>query len=373
MTGLVGLTAGKTVVNVAIRWIPFFLPTLGRAFGASTAQLTSVIGIGETAGFLSAAVGKWLDRGKERLVMTAGMGLVGLSTMLAIVGSFPIFVVAQFVLMLGVSLYTVAGHAYISRHVRFEHRGRSIGIFEVSWALGLFIGAPTAAVLIDGFSWRAPFIAVGLLAFVSCAVLLVTGDPSLAPIAPSSDEPKVRLTKNAWLAVAASAGIALAGLSTIVVIGTWMEETLGISIDGIGLVAMGFGAVELLSSSSSAIFSDRLGKNRSTRAALVLLLVGLTIMWLSGATAVLAIAGVAMFFLGFEYAIVTSFSVVSEAMPSARGRVLSINMAAGTMARGVGSVASGFLFEGFGIGGTAVLAGSGALLALIALVQVEGV
>ncbi len=372
-SSLVGLTAGKTVVNVAIRWLPFFLPTLGRALGASTAQMTSVIGLGETAGFLSAAVGKWLDRGHERLVMTAGMALVGVSTLLAIVGSFALFVVAQFLLMLGVSLYTVAGHAYISRHVRFEQRGRSIGIFEVSWALGLFIGAPAAALLIDGFSWRAPFIAVGILAFFSCAALLLTGSekrPSVVPERNDAAKP-VKLNTNAWMAIAASAGIALAGLSTIVVIGTWMEETLGISIDGIGLVAMGFGAVELLSSSSSASFSDRLGKNRSTRLALLFLLLGLVVMSLSTAV-VVAVLGVVIFFLGFEYAIVTSFSVVSEAMPSARGRVLSVNMAVGTVARGVGSIASGFVFESFGITGTSVLAGAGAVLAIAALGRVEG-
>lgn len=370
-----GLTAGKTVVNVAIRWIPFFLPTLGRGLGATTAQMTSVVGIGETAGFLTAAAGRWLDRGHERVVMTIAMALVGVAAVMAMVGSFPVFVAAVFLLMLGVALYTVGGHAYISRHVRFERRGRSIGIFEVSWALGLFVGAPSAALLIDGFSWRAPFLAVAILAFGSSVVLLMTGSGGGATFQPApsfSDQARTRLNRNAWFAIAASAGIALAGLSTIVVIGTWMEETLGISVDGIGFVAMGFGAVELLSSSSSASFSDRLGKNRSTRAAVLLLLGGLAVMSVS-TTIVVAVAGVAMFFLGFEYAIVTSFSVVSEAMPSARGRVLSTNMAVGTVARGSGSIASGFLFESFGIAGSALLAGAGGVLAVVTLGRVEGV
>ena len=33
---LARLTAAKTVTNVALRWIPPFLPTLERAFGATT-------------------------------------------------------------------------------------------------------------------------------------------------------------------------------------------------------------------------------------------------------------------------------------------------------------------------------------------------
>ena len=369
--GLVGLTAGKAVTNIGLRWIPFFLPNLGRAFGASTAGLTTVLGFGEMAGLLTAVTGRQLDRGRERLVMTVGMGLVGVSTVLAIVGTFAIFAVSQFLLILGISLYTVGGHAYISRHVASVRRGRAIGIFEISWALGLLVGAPVAALLIDGISWRAPFIAVGVLSFVACVLLIRTPeDPALVQPARTSTTPAVALNTNAWYAVAASAGIALAGLTTIVIAGTWMEDRLGISTGGIGAVAMGFGVVELVSSSSSARFSDRLGKNRSTRAALLLLCGGLLLMAVAQSSLLVGATGLILFFGGFEYSIVTSFSVVSEALPEARGRVLSVNMAAGTVARGGGSVASGFLYEAFGIGGPAALSAFGALSAFVLLGRV---
>jgi predicted MFS family arabinose efflux permease len=372
VAGLVGLTAGKTVVNMGLRWIPFFLPSLGRAFGASTAGLTTVLGIGEMAGLLTAATGRQLDRGRERLIMTVGMALVGASTVLAIIGTFVVFALSQFLLILGISLYTVGGHAYISRHVAFVRRGRAIGIFEVSWALGLLVGAPTAALLIEGISWRAPFMAVGIMSFVACVLLIRSPeDPALVRPVPSTAKPTVRLDFNAWMAIGASAGIALAGLTTIVIAGTWMEDRLGISTGGIGVVAMGFGAVELLSSSGSARFSDRLGKNRSARVALLLLSGGLAVMCAAQSSSLLGGVGLVFFFSGFEYAIVTSFSVVSEAMPAARGRVLSVNMAAGTVARGVGSVSSGFLYEGFGISGPAALSAIGALSAFVLLGRVR--
>jgi predicted MFS family arabinose efflux permease len=369
--GLVGLTAGKTVVNMGIRWIPFFLPNLGRALGASTAGLTTVLGLGEMAGLLTAATGRQLDRGRERLIMTAGMGLVGLSTMLAILGTFMLFAVSQFLLILGLSLYTVGGHSYISRHVSFARRGRSIGIFEVSWALGLLVGAPLAALLIQGISWRAPFVAVGIMSFIACVFLIRTPeDPALVQPTRPTTQPTARLNANAWFAIGASAGIALAGLTTIVIAGTWMEDRLGVSTGGIGAVAMGFGAVELMSSSSSARFSDRLGKNRSTRAALLLLCGGLAVMAVAQSSLLVGAVGLVVFFGGFEYSIVTSFSVVSEALPAARGRVLSVNMAAGTVARGVGSIASGFLYETTGIRGPATLSAFGALSAFVLMGRV---
>ena len=53
--------AAKTVANTALRWAPPFLPTLERAFGASTAQLTTALGVAEAGGLTTLAIGRRLD------------------------------------------------------------------------------------------------------------------------------------------------------------------------------------------------------------------------------------------------------------------------------------------------------------------------
>ena len=53
-------TAGR---DTALRWIPLFLPTLERAFGATTAQLTTALGVGERAGNAFLEVGADERRG----------------------------------------------------------------------------------------------------------------------------------------------------------------------------------------------------------------------------------------------------------------------------------------------------------------------
>jgi len=77
--------------------------------------------------------------------------------------------------------------------------------------------------------------------------------------------------------------------------------------------------------------------------------------------------GLFLFFLGFEFAIVTSFSIVSEAMPAARGRALATNNAVSTVARGCGIVASGVLYEQFGINGPAAISITTAVIGLMLL------
>ena len=71
----------------------------------------------------------------------------------------------------------------MSRRVRWERRARAIGTFELSWALALLVGAPAAALLIEGVGWRGPFALTAVLAVVVAFVLIRVPDRSevLAP------------------------------------------------------------------------------------------------------------------------------------------------------------------------------------------------
>ena len=62
-----------------------------------------------------------------------------------------------------------------------------------------------------------------------------------------------------------------------VVSGAWLDDRHGVSTAGLGLVATGFGAVELVASMSAAAFSDRIGLRRSVLIGLGVLGLGLAI------------------------------------------------------------------------------------------------
>lgn len=374
---LTRLTAAKTVANVALRWIPPFLPTLERAVGATTTQLTTVLGVGEAAGLSTIFVGRHLDRGRERAVMIGALGLVGASAVLALAGTLATFAVSFFVLVLGVSNLTVAGQAWISHRVDYRRRARSLGLYETSWALSLLIGAPLVAVLINLFGWRGPFVAIACasgFAAVLVAVTLPAPAPSagLEPVdvAAADGEPRwapTRITARAWLVMIGSATTAMAGLAVFVISGSWLDDSFGVSTGGVGAVAMLFGATELVSSLGSAAFADRLGKLRTTLGGLAGLFVGLAVMVYSDDRLWLGIVGIVVFLLGFELAFVVSLSLVSESMPNARGTTLAASNAVGTVARASGAVLSGWLYGIHGITGTAVLSAAAGLVAVTTL------
>jgi DHA1 family inner membrane transport protein len=375
---LAAITGAKAVANTALRWIPPFLPTLEVAFGATTTQLTTILGVGEFAGLSTLAIGTHLDRRKERLAMVVALGFVTSSSIIALQGSLTAFAIAFVVLILGVSNYTVAGHAWISHRVPFEGRARSIGLFEMSWALALLVGAPIVAVLIDVFGWRGPFVALAVASAVAALVvaLMLTddvgpsdvvqgeigdGEPRQTEADRTAPAPGRRLTTTAWLVVSGSALLALAGLSVFVISGTWLTDAFGVSTSGIGALAIGFGAIELTASSAIAAFVDRVGKMRSTLTGLAVLGCGLVAIGTAGDSTAHGVIGLLMFLLGFEFAFVTSLSLTSEAMPNSRGVTLAIGNAVGTVARGVGVILSGILYGAFGISGTIGLSATAAI------------
>lgn len=375
---LVRLTVAKTVANIALRWIPPFLPTLEKAFGATTSQLTTIMGAGEFAGLSTIVVGKHLDRGRERLIMIMALLFVAASALIALAGTIVTFAIAYFVLVLGVSNLTVAGQAWISHRVDYRWRARSIGLFETSWAVALLLGAPIIAILINQLGWRGPFVAVSVAA-VAAALMIAVSLPRPSPQVPNqiafadADElpapgrRRVAITPAAWLVMIGSATTAMAGLSVFVVSGSWLDDAFGVSTGGIGAVAMAFGGVELVASLGVAGITDRLGKLRSTLAGLSILVVGLAVMVTATDQLSLGIAGILLFLLGFEFAFVSSLSLVSEAMPDARGATIAISNGVGTVARATGAILSGWLYGRYGIGGTTWLSATAAVTAVVAL------
>jgi predicted MFS family arabinose efflux permease len=372
LTELAVLTAAKTVANTALRWLGPFLPTLERAFATSIGTLTSIIAIAELTGLTTTLTGRVLDRGHQRRIFVAGLWAVAASSVIATIGSVLWFAVAVALLVVGVSNLTVAGLAWISGKVPYESRGRSIGIFEMSWALALLIGAPLIALQINLFGWRGPFVALAIAATIAAlAVPRFVAADLPASRAPSRTErnasPAVGLPRSAWAPLLASALSAAAGLSIFVVSGAWLSDRHGVSTAGLGLVATGFGALELFSSLSSAAWADRIGKRRSVAIGLIVLGLGLATTAISGDSLVLAVCGLTVFLAGFEYAFVTSLSLVSEAAPLTRGRALGLGNGLGTLARASAVFASGQLYEATGLGGPLVLS---ALIASAAFLAV---
>lgn len=365
---LVALTAAKATSNAALRWVGAFLPTLERAFGTTTGTLTGIIGTAELAGLSTTLAGRSLDRGRHRLIFAGGLTLVTASSVVALGGSVATFAIAMVLLVTGVANLTVAGLAYIGDNVPYQRRGRAIGVYEMSWAISLLVGAPILAWLIDRFGWRAAYVALAVMTTAGTVLIIRTMEGHVAHESSTGTTPRRRLPRSALSPIIASAAMAAAGISVFVIIGAWMEDAHGLSVGGLGAVATVMGAIELMSSSSVALISDRLGVARSVLDGGLLLASGLCVIALGQSSMTVSIIGLLVLVAGFEYGFVSSLSLLSEAAPEARGTALSIGNAAGTLSRATAVIASGQLYERFGISGTVTFSATAVTIAMVALI-----
>ena len=91
-------------------------------------------------------------------------------------------------------------------------------------------------------------------------------------------------------------------------------------------------------------------------------------MALADETLWIGVVGILLFLCGFEFAFVTSLSLVTEAMPAARGTTIAASNAVGTVARGSGTIASGWLYGIHGVEGTLTMSAIAATISAIAFV-----
>ena len=365
---LATLTASKSISNLALRWITAFLPTLERAFSTTTGTLTSILGLAELGGLSTTLVGRTLDRGRHRLIFVASLLLITASSVIALGGSIATFSIAMVLLLIGVSNLTVAGIAYIGERVSYSSRGRAIGTFETSWALSLLLGAPILAFLIDRYGWRAAYVALALLnGLAAIAIFRSMPAPQIAG-ATTKTSLFGGLPRSAWPPLIASAAVAGAGMSIFVVMGAWLSDDYGLSVAGLGAIATGIGAAELASSSAVAVVADRIGIRRSVGIGGLLLGLGLVVIALSNDSVIIALIGLIVLVIGFEYGFVSSLSLMSEAAPQARGTAIAVGNAIATITRASLIVISGQCYERFGILGSTTVSAAALCAAAAALI-----
>jgi predicted MFS family arabinose efflux permease len=178
----------------------------------------------------------------------------------------------------------------------------------------------------------------------------------------------------------AIAALAMAGLytaaneSVTLVYGWWVEEAFALSIASLIIAVVAIGISELGGEILVTLFTDRIGKRRALAigiigncmAALALPVFG---RWLAGALICLF-----LFYLTFEFTIVSGIPLMSEIMPSARATMLASHMAIIAIGRAVGDLVAPTLYTQSiipGISANAAAAILFNLLALVALTQVK--
>jgi DHA1 family inner membrane transport protein len=170
------------------------------------------------------------------------------------------------------------------------------------------------------------------------------------------------------IAVWASAANELVNL----IFGLWLEDSFGLKIAALAGASAVIGFSELSGEGLVALTTDRLGKPRALALGLTGNVLALLLLPVVGGTEFGALTGLFLFYITFEYTMISHIPLMTELMPEARATLLSFNVAGHSLGRAIGALLATFVYQKFGflpVTLLAVLFNGFALLALGELTQ----
>ena len=129
-----------------------------------------------------------------------------------------------------------------------------------------------------------------------------------------------------------------------VVYAHWLEQSFGLSVAELGLTAGVIGGAELVGEVLVMALVDRLGKRRAVAVGLLVSAAAYALIPFTGGRLSFALAGLFFIFLAFEFTLVGSLPLITELVPGARFRVMSLNGALHSAGRMLGALLGTALF-----------------------------
>ena len=341
----------RTLINTSVRMVYPFLAVFGRGLGVGLPQMTWAVTIRALAGGMGPFLAFIADsRGRKR-GMLLGVALFTLGT--ACVAFWPTywgFVLALMLSILGNFVLIPALQAYLGDRVPYARRGLALSVTEFGWSLSFILGVPLVGLAISRLGPLAPFSIMTGLGALSLALLawLLPSDAASAPFQPSD------LVRNLWLVVSSPpalsgllAGLALSAANDSInlISGVWMENTFGLRISELGLAFAMIGFSELGGEVLVSVLSDRLGKIFAVSAGLVGNSLAVMALAFLGRSLPTALACMFLFYLTFEFAMVSSIPLMTEALPQARATTMAAYIGMLSLGRAVGAQTSAPLFS----------------------------
>lgn len=362
------LIGTRTVSNTGYRIVYPFLPVIARALGIDLGTMSLALAARSASGALGPVIAPFSDRHGRRFGLSLGLGLFAAGSLLAFVGpGLGLFTAALVLMTIGKYVIDPAVLAHLSDRVPYERRGRVLALTELSWSLAFVVGIPAAGFLIARFGWRSPFLALaglGLAGLVTVRGFVPGGRTPAPAAAPDNMDGRIdagpdakngRTGHRATYKAILRSPAALTGIAVILavsvanelvnlVFGVWLEDSFGLKLAALGATAVVIGLAEFGGEGLVVTTVDRIGKMRALMIGLAGNAVMALVLPLAGRSVVTALAGLALFYLTFEYTVVSMLPVMSEILPQARATLLAFYAASFSLGRAVGSLVSPQLY-----------------------------
>lgn len=343
----------RTILNTMHRMVYPFLGTFARGLGVDITALSFALTGRSLMGAFVPFIASVSDQRGRRFGMLAGIALFTFGV--ALVAAWPslwTLTAALIVALLGKYLFDPAIQAYFGDRIPYQKRGLVIAATEIGWSLAFILGVPAMGYLIAHYGWSAPFpvfAGLGVVMFAIIAWMAPQQDVNHIP-APNPWANFGAVLKNAPALIGISIAFWACVANELVnlIFGVWLEDSFGLQIAALAGASAVIGLSELSGEGLVALLTDRIGKPRALFLGLVANSVTAVLLPFIGRTESGALIGLFLFYITFEYVMVSHIPLMTEMMPMARATILSFNITGHSLGRAVGAFVAPFIYRELG-------------------------
>ena len=351
----------RTILNTAHRMVYPFLSTYARGLGVDISTMSYLMSARSLLGATSPFFAPIADRRGRRFGMLSGFAVFTFGVgVVAIYPNLYTLAAAIILAVVGKYMFDPSMQAYFGDRIPYAQRGTALAVTEVAWSAAFFAGVPFMAFLIGKYGWSAPFPALavfGALAFIVVWNIIPREDPHHERTTDSRAGYRA-----VFSSIPAMAGISIALWASAanelvtIIFGVWLEDSFGLKLAALAGASAVIGVAELSGEGLVAFTTDKLGKPLALSIGLIGNALAALALPVIGKTQTGALIGLFLFYITFEYVMVSHIPLMTEIVPSARATILSMNVTGHSIGRALGAFLATIIYQRFGFLFVALLA-----------------
>jgi DHA1 family inner membrane transport protein len=375
-TQIIVIALLRIIMNTMHRMVYPFLAIFAHGIGVDVTTISFALAGRNAAGMFGPIFAPVADVQGRKFGMLAGVVTFTLGVgLVALWPGMVTFAAALILGILGKSLFDPAVHAYFGDRVAYEKRGTAVAVTEMAWSTAFIAGVPAMGFLIARFGWSAPFPILGVLGIGMFIVVwrMIPADGRAA-----NRQQALSNVRAVLASVPALAGISIglwasaANEMVNLVFGLWLSDTFALQIAALAGASAVIGVAELGGEGLVATVTDRLGKPRAVALGLAGNIAASMILPWIGRTEAGALAGLFLFYITFEFLVVSQLPMMTEIVPASRATAIALNGVGFGIGRSLGAVLSTLIYVRLGFPVVTVVAALFNILAILSLAEMQG-
>ncbi len=339
------LLFGNFVIGTGVLAPAGLINEISSAFAIDVPTAGSLIGYGAALLCIEAPLLAFVtNRLGRRGLLTAALVLYVIGHLLsAFASSFGVLLAIRLAMVGGAAVFTPQAASAIGLFIGPEHRAGSVAFIFLGWSVALAIGVPLVSLFGAHFGWSATYLVLAGASAVATAAVFATVPGGLMTPPLSGAAWKAVFTNRKVQLLLVVTCIFLAGQFTeYPFVAAHLKSVASAGASTIAILFAVYGFAGVVGATIAARTIDRLGGPRTTSVSLVLVILGMSIWALSGASVLLAGLGLAIWGSGAAPAIAAQQARLIAADPNAASATVALNTSLLYAGQAIGTTLGGW-------------------------------